>query len=129
MLGRSVEPDEYGTLDTFPVAGPVRVRFVTEELQSLCPAVPGIQPDIYHAEIEYTGLTHAIESKSFKLWLVTYRDRRIFAEHLAIEMHETIMALAPQVADVGIFLRQNTRGGIITEVTYPAKRPNVYGDA
>jgi 7-cyano-7-deazaguanine reductase len=119
MLGRTVPTEEYGGLDTFAVDRPVRVRFITDELQSLCPAVPGIQPDIYRAVIEYTALTHAIESKSLKLWLVTYRDRRVFAEHLAIEMHDTIMALSPQVGDVHIHLTQNTRGGIITEVTYP----------
>ena len=120
MLGRFVPEEEYGGLDTFPVDRSVRVRFTTNELQSLCPAVPGIQPDIYEASIEYTAVTHAIESKSLKLWLVTFRDRRIFAEHLAIEMHDAVMALAPQVADVRISLKQNTRGGIITEVTFPA---------
>ena len=119
MLGRAVSVDEYGGLDTFAVDRPLRVRFVTNELQSLCPAVPGIQPDIYDATIEYTALTHAIESKSLKLWLVTFRDRRIFAEHLAIEMYDTVAALTPQVGDIAIFLRQNTRGGIVTEVSFP----------
>jgi 7-cyano-7-deazaguanine reductase len=120
MLGRQVAVEEYGGLDTFLVERPVRVKFTTNELQSLCPAVPGIQPDIYEASIEYTAVTHAIESKSLKLWLVTFRDRRVFAEHLAIEMHDTIATLAPQVSDVRISLKQNTRGGIITEVTFPA---------
>ncbi len=120
MLGRFVPIEEYGGLDTFAVERPVRVVFTTNDLQSLCPAVPGIQPDIYEATISYVARTHAIESKSLKLWLVTFRDRRIFAEHLAIEMHDTIAALAPQVADVHISLKQNTRGGIITEVTFPA---------
>jgi 7-cyano-7-deazaguanine reductase len=119
MLGRSVDVEEYGQLETFAVDRPLRVRFLTEELQSLCPAVPGIQPDIYHATIEYTAVTHAIESKSLKLWMVTFRERRIFAEHLAIEMYDTIADLAPQVGDVRIFLRQNTRGGIVTEVSFP----------
>jgi 7-cyano-7-deazaguanine reductase len=119
MLGREVAADEYGTLDTFPVDRPVRVRFVTDELQALCPAVPGIQPDIYEATIEYVARTHAIESKSLKLWLVTYRERRIFAEHLVIEMYDVISALSPQVDDVRVSLRQNTRGGIVTEVSFP----------
>lgn len=120
MLGRQVAVEEYGGLDTFPVDRPVRVKFTSNELQSLCPAVPGIQPDIYEACIEYTAVTHAIESKSLKLWLVTFRDRRIFAEHLAIEMHDSIAALAPQVGDVRVSLKQNTRGGIVTEVFFPA---------
>lgn len=120
MLGRQVAPDEYGRLDVFAVDAPTRVRFVTEELQALCPAVAGIQPDVYRAELAYTAVTHAIESKSLKLWLVTFRERRIFAEHLAKELHDTIAALGPAVADVSVALRQNARGGIVTEVTFPA---------
>jgi 7-cyano-7-deazaguanine reductase len=119
MLGRPVGAAEYGRLDVFPVTAPVRVRFVTDELQALCPAVDGIQPDVYRAEITYTAVTHAIESKSLKLWLVTFRDRRIFAEHLAVEMHDHVAVLGSMVADVRVTLQQNVRGGILTEVTYP----------
>ncbi len=117
MLGRQVGPDEYGRLDTFPVDRPVRVTFSTEELQALCPAVEGIQPDIYVATFSYTAVTHAIESKSFKLMLTTYRDKRIFAENLAGELADRIAELGDKVADVEVSLIQNIRGGIITEVT------------
>jgi NADPH-dependent 7-cyano-7-deazaguanine reductase QueF len=120
MLGRQVAPSEYGRLDVFPVRAPVRVRFVTDELQALCPAVEGIQPDIYRAELTYTAVTHAIESKSLKLWLVTFRERRIFAEELVIELHDGIAALGDMVSDISVMLRQNIRGGIATEVTHPA---------
>lgn len=119
MLGRPVSPDEYGRLDTFEVEAPVRVEFTTDELQALCPAVDGIQPDVYRATISYTARTHAIESKSLKLWLVTYRDRRIFAEHLVKEMHDHIASLGDQVSEISITLSQNVRGGIATSVTYP----------
>ena len=59
MLGRTVEQAEYGRLDTFPVDRPVQVVFRTDELQALCPAVEGIQPDIYSATISYTAVTAA----------------------------------------------------------------------
>jgi len=117
MLGRDVGADEYGRLDTFPVDRPVRITFRTEELQALCPAVAGIQPDIYAATISYTAVNQAIESKSLKLWLTTYRDKRIFAEHLAGEMADHIAALGDGVADIEVTLSQNVRGGIATEVT------------
>ena len=117
MLGRAVAPEEYGRLDTFSVDRPIRVSFHTEELQALCPAVDGIQPDIYTATISYTAITHAIESKSFKLMLTTYRDRRIFAEHLAGELADRVAELGTAVADVEVTLLQNVRGGIVTEVT------------
>lgn len=119
MLGRAVEPGEYGRLEFFEVDRPVRVTFRTEELESLCPAVEGTQPDIYCAEIAYTALTHAIESKSLKLWLVTFRDRRIFAEHLALEIHDHLAAHEPAVGDVVVRLVQNARGGITTVVEHP----------
>ena len=117
MLGRKVDAEEYGRLDTFPVDRPIRVVFTTEELQALCPAVDGIQPDIYKATISYTAVTAAIESKSLKLWLTTYRDKRIFAEHLAGEMADHIAALGDAVTDVEVTLSQNVRGGIATDVT------------
>jgi 7-cyano-7-deazaguanine reductase len=118
-LGRPVGSDEAAVLEFFQVDRPVRVTFRTDELQALCPAVPGIQPDVYRAEIAYTAVTHAIESKSLKLWLVTFRDRRIFAEHLAVEIHDAVAAHTPAVADVRIRLSQNVRGGITTEVEHP----------
>jgi 7-cyano-7-deazaguanine reductase len=124
MLGRPVSRDEYGRLDTFEVPAPVRVEFTTEELQALCPAVEGIQPDIYRATIRYTARTHAIESKSLKLWLVTYRDRRIFAEHLVKELHDHIAALGDKVSEISVTLSQSIRGGIATSVAYPVEDPN-----
>lgn len=119
-LGRTVGPGEEPVLEFFPVDRPVRVTFRTEELQALCPAVEAVQPDLYRAEISYLARTHAIESKSLKLWLVTFRDRRIFAEHLALELHDTIAAHSPAVGDVRIRLVQQVRGGITTEVVHPA---------
>lgn len=124
MLGRSVQPHEYGRLEFFPVPKPVRVTFRTAELESLCPAVQGVQPDRYDAEISYTAVTHALESKSFKLWLVGFRDRRVFAEEFAIELHDGIAAFAPAVSDVAVRLTQSIRGGIITTVEYPLPSPS-----
>lgn len=119
MLGRAVPATEYGRLDTFDVDAPVAVEFTTDELQALCPAVEGIQPDIYRAHISYVAVTKAIESKSLKLWLVTFRDRKVFAEHLVKEIHDHIAALGDVVSDVQVTLSQNVRGGIATRVSYP----------
>jgi 7-cyano-7-deazaguanine reductase len=120
MLGRPVSASEFGRLEFFEIPSPVRVTFVTDELQALCPAVETLQPDIYTAEIAYTANTHAVESKSLKLWLVTFRDRRIFAEHLAIEIYDMLSIRSPLVKDVSVKLTQNIRGGIITTVEFPA---------
>lgn len=117
MLGRPVDPSEYGTLDTFPVDRPVSVRFETAELEALCPAVEGIQPDIYRCVIEYRADTVSLESKSLKLWLVTFRDRRIFAENLAAEIGTTISAVEGLTFQ-RVTLTQNIRGGLVETVTY-----------
>lgn len=117
MLGRDVDPSEYGALDTFPVNHPVDVRFETHELQALCPAVVGIQPDIYRCVIEYRAETVSLESKSLKYWLVTFRDRRIFAENLASEIGTTIDAIEGVVLQ-RVTLTQNVRGGLVETVTY-----------
>tara|TARA_B100001094_G_scaffold54557_1_gene50096 strand:+ start:9966 stop:10397 length:432 start_codon:yes stop_codon:yes gene_type:complete len=120
MLGREIEENEYGRLDTFEIDGPMRINFYTKELQALCPSVEGIQPDIYETTLSYRALTHAIESKSLKLWLVQYRNQRIFGEHLAIELHRNLSSLNG-IDDVQVRLVQNIRGGIITDILYPSE--------
>ena len=63
-----------------------------------------------------------MESKSLKLWLVTFRDRRIFAEHLVSEIHGELASHEPAVTDVSVKLTQNARGGITTVVQHPPPR-------
>ena len=71
------------------------------------------------ASIEYVARTQAIESKSIKLWLVTFRDRCIFAEHLAAEIGQRIEEIEG-VELISVTLVQNARGGLTETVTYPA---------
>ena len=117
MLGRPVATEEYGRLDTFPIDAPVHVVFETEELEALCPAVPNIQPDIYRCAIAFDAVRVSIESKSLKLYLVTFRDRRIFAENLAAEIGAAIAAV-DGVTLSSVTLTQNVRGGLVETVTY-----------
>ena len=115
MLGRSVGPEEWGRIETFP-ADP-RQTFVElsgDELSALCPGVAGLQPDLYRWVIRYRPAQACIETKSLKLYLLTFRDEPIFAEHLAPR-------IAADVADavgvpVYVRLAQNRRGGICTTV-------------
>lgn len=122
MLGRRVEPSEFGTLDTIDVIKPVLVTFETSELQALCPAVSGTQPDLYRCIIEYRAETRSIESKSLKLWLVTFRDQRIFAENLAAEIGTTIDKLDGLTLE-HVTLTQNVRGGLAETVRYHPEDP------
>ena len=118
MLGREVDESEFGRLDTFPVDRPVRVSFETSELQALCPAVDHIQPDIYRCVIEYMATERSLESKSLKLWLVTFREQRIFAENLASTIGTRLEGIAG-IDQIRVELTQNIRGGLQETVVYP----------
>jgi 7-cyano-7-deazaguanine reductase len=115
MLGREVGVDEVGRLDTIPVDPELtRVHFTGHELQSLCPAVEYIQPDIYEWSISFQPNGVSIESKSLKLYLTTFRDERVFAEELAVRIARAVRLCVGATAHVS--LRQNIRGGIIETV-------------
>jgi len=88
------------------------VRFSTDEVMSLCP-VTG-QPDISSLVIEYRPDERCIESKSLKLYLWSFRDRKGFCEGLAAEIAgEVVRAADPH--EVTVTLRQQPRGGIVIE--------------
>jgi 7-cyano-7-deazaguanine reductase len=90
------------------------VRFTTDEVMSLCP-VTG-QPDLSSLEIEYAPDRRCIESKSLKLYLWSFRDRKVFCEALAAEIaHEVMATAAPH--EVTVRVRQHPRGGIVIEAT------------
>ncbi|MCC6433595.1 MAG: 7-cyano-7-deazaguanine reductase [Acidimicrobiales bacterium] len=115
LLGRNVEVSEYGQLDTFP-ADPAQtwVELSGDELTALCPAVSGLQPDLYRWSIRYEPNERCLESKSLKLYLLTFRDERIFAEHLAGRIARDLAATLD--TEVTVRLHQNRRGGIETAV-------------
>jgi 7-cyano-7-deazaguanine reductase len=114
LLGSQVRgPVEH--VESFP-APPhcTKVRFTTDEVASLCP-VTG-QPDLSSIMIEYVPRERCIESKSLKLYLWSFRDRKVFAEALAVEI-ATEVRRAVQPASVRVVLTQHARGGIVTECT------------
>lgn len=115
LLGRDVELSEYGQLDTFP-ADPAQtwVELTGDELTALCPAVNGLQPDLYRWSVRYAPNERCLESKSLKLYLLTFRDERIFAEHLAGRIARDLAAALD--TEVTVRLHQNRRGGIETTV-------------
>ena len=107
-------------VECFPApAGCTLVRFVTDELASVCPVTN--QPDLSHVVIEYEPAERCVESKSLKLYLWSFRDRPVFAEALAVEIADEIMgSAAPR--RVTETLTQRPRGGITVE-TVAERRP------
>ncbi|MEO7288230.1 MAG: preQ(1) synthase [Jatrophihabitantaceae bacterium] len=114
VLGASVKgPIEH--VESFPApAGCVKVKFTTDEVNSLCP-VTG-QPDISSVLITYLPRLRCVESKSLKLYLWSFRDKQVFAEALAVEIAEEIRA-AISPAWIQVVVTQHPRGGIVIETT------------
>jgi 7-cyano-7-deazaguanine reductase len=89
------------------------VRFDTPEFTCICPKT-GL-PDFAHIYIEYSPGDGCIELKSFKEYLMAYRDIGIFHEHAVNRILEDLVkACSPKWMKVkGAF---NSRGGITTTV-------------
>ena len=118
VLGRTVQ-HAIDHVEVFPAPANVSlVRFVTDELASMCPVTR--QPDLSRVVIEYVPNEHCVESKSLKLYLWSFRDRAVFAEALAAEIAGEIMTTA-KPRSVRVELVQRPRGGI--EVSAVAQLP------
>ncbi len=89
------------------------VKFDTPEFTCICPKT-GL-PDFAHLYIEYAPEKWCVELKSFKEYLVAYRDIGIFHEHVVNRILEDLVKVcAPRRMKVkGAF---NVRGGITTAV-------------
>lgn len=124
VLGQTVRhPIDH--VECFPAPEHVTtVRFSTDEVMSLCP-ITG-QPDISRLVIEYRPDQRCVESKSLKLYLWGFRDRKAFCEAMAAEIAGEIMrAAAPH--DVRVTVTQHARGGIVTEAVAELDRAEAGG--
>jgi len=91
----------------------------TDEFTALCPWT-GL-PDYGTLKITYTPSDRVIELKSFKYYLLSFRDVGIVQEHAANRIIKDLVALCQPKA-MKISLDYKVRGGIHTEVVveYPA---------
>jgi 7-cyano-7-deazaguanine reductase len=110
LLGQDVKPGR--NLETFPNRHPDRhylVRLESDEFTCVCPATG--QPDFATLTVEYIPDQLILESKSFKLYLWSYRDEGVFHEHVTNKiLDDLVEALNPRWCRVvGAF---NIRGGI-----------------
>jgi 7-cyano-7-deazaguanine reductase len=69
------------------------------------------QPDWGTIIIEYRPGQLAVETKSLKLYLETFREEGIFHEHLATRMRDDLVA-ALDPASLTVTVKFNSRGGI-----------------
>ena len=103
-------------LETFPNQHPNRaytVRLETDEFTCVCPMTG--QPDFAHLTIEYVPDKRIVESKSFKLYLWSFRNEGHFHEHVTnMILDDLVEALQPRRCWVKGEFR--VRGGIFITV-------------
>jgi len=122
ILGRPSKPSK--KLEAFPNRTPDRyylVKLETDEFTCICPATG--QPDFAEIIVEYVPDKKIVESKSFKLYLWSYRNEGAFHEYVVNQiLDDLVKTLNPHYCKVtGIF---NIRGGIgITVEAEDVKTP------
>jgi len=110
ILGREAGPSK--KLEAFPNRTPDRFYLVvleSNEFTCLCPMTG--QPDFATIRVQYVPDQKIVESKSFKLYLWSFRDEGVFHEHAVNQMLDDLVRLLdPHWCRVsGAF---NVRGGI-----------------
>jgi 7-cyano-7-deazaguanine reductase len=110
LLGHKAEPGK--KLEVFPNHDQDRFYLVTletDEFTCLCPMTG--QPDFASIVVKYIPDKNVVESKSFKLYLWSYRNEGVFHEHVVNTiLDDLVRVLDPHWCKVvGAF---NVRGGI-----------------
>lgn len=113
-LGRDAAPGR--TLETFPNHHRGRdtvITLVTDEFTTLGPV--NRQPDFATLTVEYVPDRHIVESKSFKLYLQSFRNEETFYEHAVnVILDDLVAALKPRRCRVTAAYA--VRGGIAMTV-------------
>lgn len=96
------------------------VRFTTPEFTSLCP-VTG-QPDFAHIVIDYVPDQRLVESKSLKLYLLSFRNHAAFHEDCTITIaQKLVQLLSPHWLRIGGYWYP--RGGIPIDIFWQTGVP------
>jgi len=102
-------------VEAFPIGDPSQqISLHCSEFTCRCP-ITG-QPDWARITIDYRPGRHAIETKSLKLYLETFREEGIFHEHLATVIRDDLVA-ALEPAALSVTVDFNSRGGIAVRAT------------
>ena len=104
-------------LDTFPYEFPgreIKINFAIPEFTAICPFSDF--PDFANIRIEYVPNERCIELKSLKLYINSFRNVKIFHEHVInVILEDVVRTCDPLSVEIeGDF---NVRGNIKTVVT------------
>ena len=125
QLGRAVSippSPEKAVLDAVPNPHPdvdYCVRFTAPELTTLCP-ITG-QPDFAHFVIDYCPARSLVESKSLKLYLMSFRNTAGFHEDCTVAIGKRVVsAIKPKYLRIAGYWYP--RGGMPIDVFWQAGR-------
>ena len=112
----------YG-LDTFPYEFPgkeIKINFEIPEFTCVCPFSDF--PDFATIRLAYIPHERCIELKSLKLYINSFRDVKVFHEHVInLILEDFVNACDPLAVEIeGDF---NVRGNIKTTISASYKRP------
>ena len=94
------------------------IRFTCPEFTSICPVTS--QPDFAYIIIDYVPGQYIVESKSFKLYLLGYRNHGAFHEDCTISIAQDIVNLLdPKWLRIGGYWYP--RGGIPIDIFWQTK--------
>jgi 7-cyano-7-deazaguanine reductase len=126
MLGKPSAIPESPTAATLErVANPApgrhyTIRLTCPEFTSLCP-ITG-QPDFAHIVIDYIPGNWIVESKSFKLYMMSYRNHGAFHEACTMELASCLISrLEPIWLRIGAYWYP--RGGIPIDLFWQTGMP------
>jgi len=128
-LGESAERNDYPTSSSDPDASlleaiqfdrqDVEVQLEAEQFTSLCP-VTG-QPDYGEVFIYYEPWSYIVESKSLKLYLMSYRNYGSFGETIAAQIRDDLVkTIRPRTLTVRCKFAARGDIGICAEAEYEA---------
>ena len=86
------------------------VDLKSDEVSALCP-VTG-QPDWYMVKVMYCPTTHCIESKTFKLYLQSFRNVGMFCEEFAARIARDCYEALDRTVPILVEVTQKPRGGV-----------------
>lgn len=107
--------DPIELLVTFPLGQAVEGTIVIDfnELTAFCPWTRF--PDQGRLVVEYKPGTDLLELKSFKYYLLSFRDRHITQEHLAVKILVDLQSVL-RPAQIRVILDYMPRGGLHTVI-------------
>ena len=98
------------------------VEIVSDEFTHICP-MTGL-PDYGELRVAYVPHEQIVELKSFKYYLLQYRQVGIFYEHVVHKILDDLrMLLKPQ--QISVYYRTSPRGGVCSRVAahWPERSP------